>query len=352
LADTAQFVTWFNHFQGEPRLLLFLSPGCPSCLAGARWLEQQVLAPAPELGVRVFALWFPSVSSEMLPPESGRWDESLLQDPRVVHVWDGEHQLNEILAASVDLEGPTRASLGRTFGGLSWGRNLWDVYLLYGPEASWDEQPPAPAAAAYPVLQNREALRQALAADAPPPLADTGSTRFRIVPEASLVSYGVQETLAGRTLNYAIGVTNQVSGTINLDVENPAASQVSPITVNIQSFDSDNFLRDERIQWQFLESARFPIATFTATELRGLPNTYRPGETVEFEMVGELLVRETTVPVVFAVTAALVDGRLTGTAITQVRMSDFGFDPPRVANLIATENEVDITFDFVAEPVS
>ena len=42
------------------------------------------------------------------------------------------------------------------------------------------------------------------------------------------------------------------------------------------------------------------------------------------------------------------DERLTGQANTSVRMTDFDFDPPTVAGMIEAENNVDITFEFVA----
>ena len=43
-------------------------------------------------------------------------------------------------------------------------------------------------------------------------------------------------------------------------------------------------------------------------------------------------------------------GRLIGTATAQILMTDFGFDPPAIGDLIRADNEVIITFEFVAEP--
>jgi hypothetical protein len=31
-------------------------------------------------------------------------------------------------------------------------------------------------------------------------------------------------------------------------------------------------------------------------------------------------------------------------------MTDYGFEPPDIANILRAENEVDITFEFVARP--
>lgn len=349
------FSTLFDQDQGKPRLLLFLTTGCSSCLAAARWLDHSVLAPNPDLDLRVYALWFPMLSPQRLPSElSGRRDESVLNDPRVIHLWDRRRAANEWVAANVSLQGPERSSLRRTYGDLDWGTVIWDTFVFYGPQATWAEAADSAEAAAYPILANRPAIREALGLAQADVAGDgsEGPTRYHILPQESFVTYKVAETLAGRNFNYAIGLTNSISGSLQIDPGDPAASQVGPIQVTIRDFNSDNFLRDERIQNEFLESARYPLATFTPTELRGLPDSYTPGETVEFEILGDLTVRETTVPTTFAVTAQLAGTRLSGTATTQLLMTDFGFDPPAIANLIAAENEVDVTFEFVAVPSS
>jgi polyisoprenoid-binding protein YceI len=288
----------------------------------------------------------------MLPPDlSGRRAEGVLTDPRVVHLYDGQRLASQWFAENVNLEGPERSALGRTFDNLEWGEYVWDSYFLYGPEAVWEDSLPSALQSGYPIINRREEIRMALGVDIASVTADTtGATAYEIVSQESLVSYGVEETLAGRKFNYAIGVTNSIAGQMTIDPERPSASEVAPITVTIQDFSSDNFLRDERIQQEFLESARFPIATFTATELQGLPDSYTMGETITFEIMGDLEIRETVVPTTFNVEAKLENGRLSGTATSQILMTDFGFEPPSLANLIQTENEVDITFEFVAQP--
>jgi hypothetical protein len=41
---------------------------------------------------------------------------------------------------------------------------------------------------------------------------------------------------------------------------------------------------------------------------------------------------------------------LTGTATTTVQMTDFGFEPPNIANVLRAENDALLTFEFVARP--
>lgn len=354
LSQIGDLQALFNQDQGMLRLVVLLSPGCPSCIDGARWLQDSILAQGADLPLRVYAVWFPTVPGQMLPPDlSGRRAEGVLTDPRVVHLYDGQRLASQWFAENTNLEGPERSALGRTFGNLEWGEYVWDSYFLYGPEVGWEEGLPPALQSGYPIINRREEIRTALDVEVTPVTAETtGTTTYEIVPQESLVSYGVEETLAGRKFNYAIGVTNSITGQMTIDPERPSASEIGPVAVTVRDFSSDNFLRDERIQQEFLQSARFPIATFRPTELQGLPESYTMGETITFEIVGDLEVRETVVPTTFNVEAKLENGRLTGVATSQILMTDFGFDPPSIADLIQTENEVDITFEFVAQPAT
>ena len=348
------FSIFFDEDAARTRLVLVLATSCSSCLAGARWLEEEVLSANADANIQVYAVWFPLVPGNMLPSDlSGRRDESVLNDPRVIHFWDRQRVLNQWLAANAPLQGPERSSLRRTYGDLDWGAYIWDAYFIYEPGTTW-EAADSPLASGYPLIQNRENIRTALGVNAGPltTMNDDAATVYRILPTESFVFYGVRETFVGRDVNYAIGATNNITGAITLDRDNPPNSEVEPIVVNIRDFSSDNFLRDDRIRTEFLESNRYPLATFTPSAIRGLPGSYAPGETVEFEMDGDLEVRGVAVPTTFAVTARLEDGRLVGAATTQILMTDFGFEPPAIADLIAAGNEVDITFEFVAVPES
>ena len=84
----------------------------------------------------------------------------------------------------------------------------------------------------------------------PTAAAAAGLTRFVIDPAQSTVSYGVGETFLGQNNRYAYAVaaTSVVSGEIMVDFENPAASTVGEITVDISAFQSDKERRDKAIQ--------------------------------------------------------------------------------------------------------
>ena len=187
----------------------------------------------------------------------------------------------------------------------------------------------------------------------PPTAAPTNTveiTRFLIDTNQSSVSYGVGETFLsqGNRYNYAIGVTTIVSGEILVDTNNPSDSTIGEITVDISAFQSDKSRRDKAIRDRWLQSSKFPVAVFSPTELRGLPNQYTHGDVLDFEIAGNLTVRDVSRPTIFTAKVSMNDERLTGQANTSVRMTDFDFDPPTVAGMIEAENNVDITFEFVA----
>ncbi len=174
---------------------------------------------------------------------------------------------------------------------------------------------------------------------------------FRIVPGESRVTYEVAETfLDGNRFNVAIGSTGGVEGEITIDPDNVPAATIGTISVDISQFTSDNNRRDNALRDRFLESATFPVATFEPTQIEGLPESYTEGESVSFQVTGDLTVRETTRQVTFDVTVSGTPDELTGEAGTTILMSDFGVGPISIAGILNTEDEVKLSFTFVARP--
>ena len=189
------------------------------------------------------------------------------------------------------------------------------------------------------------------AAGAPGP-APSGPQRFVIVPAESQVSYRVAETLFNQNnrLNIAVGTTNVIKGEITVDRARPASSRMGTITVDISQFKSDSARRDNMIRQNWLESSKFPIAEFTPTEIRGLPEAYQDGREVLLQVVGNLKIRNAVKPTTFTVTVKLDGAMLTGTAATTILMTDFGFDPPSIFGILRAENEAHLELRFVAKP--
>jgi polyisoprenoid-binding protein YceI len=125
---------------------------------------------------------------------------------------------------------------------------------------------------------------------------------------------------------------------------------LGPVAVDISQFQSDSSRRDNKIRSDFLESAQYPIATFTPLEIEGIPAEYTNGDPVNIMIAGDLTIKETTQPVTFEVSAQLDGEILTGEATTMILMSDFGVGPISILGMLETEDEVLLDFSFVARP--
>jgi polyisoprenoid-binding protein YceI len=120
--------------------------------------------------------------------------------------------------------------------------------------------------------------------------------------------------------------------------------------VDVSQFQSDSGRRDGAIRRQYLESSRYPMVTFTPTQIEGLPESYTEGQELQLKVSGDLTIREVTKPASFDVTLKLEGGQISGQATTKFLMSEFGFGPISIAGILNTEDQVAITFDFVARP--
>jgi polyisoprenoid-binding protein YceI len=216
--------------------------------------------------------------------------------------------------------------------------------------------PPAAAPSATgPAATSVSTAAPAASATSAPAGAATpaaGITVYKIVPGESKVSYEVTETFLNQNnrINVAVGTTNTINGSINADKSNPGATTVGPITVDVSKFASDSGQRDRMIQRSFLESNTYPTATFVCKVITGLPASYAEGTDYTFQMNGDLTVKTSTQPVTFQVTANLKGDTLSGSATTQVLMSQFGVGPISLLGILQTQDEVKITFNFVARP--
>lgn len=223
------------------------------------------------------------------------------------------------------------------------------------PAAAPTEAPPAAPPAAAPT----EAATAEPPAINPVEIVPSGTRTFVIVPQESEAAYIVdEEFLAGAASRLGIqagkvkttGATSQVNGSLALDFGDSVPQLVSgDFTVDISTLSSDQNRRDNRIRQEWLQSARYPIATFTATSIQNAPASYNEGEEASFQLAGDLTIRETTVPVTFDVKATLQGDTIAGEATTQVKMTDFGFQPPAMGGLLTVGDDTVIQLKFTAK---
>lgn len=102
-------------------------------------MQNQLLAQYSSEQLRVYAVWLPMLWSDARVT----WNGKTLPDTRVIHFWDGDLQVGGWFAKRVD-----------GFEGVA-----WDVYYLYGPDATWETVPSRLVGSGGTIYGERERLK-------------------------------------------------------------------------------------------------------------------------------------------------------------------------------------------------
>ena len=173
---------------------------------------------------------------------------------------------------------------------------------------------------------------------------------YRIASDdRSSVSYRIAEERAGTTAT-ATGTTVAVAGDIAIDAEDPNASRVGTIAVNVEQLSSDSNLRDQRLRTEFLYSSDYPLAEFTTTEVTGL-DALVDDQAADLVVDGYLQIAETVAPATFEGVASLDAEVLEATLATSISLANFGIGPIEVPGLVSTDDTVHLELDLVADRI-
>ena len=179
-------------------------------------------------------------------------------------------------------------------------------------------------------------------------VASDGVIVFTIVQAESEVRFTLDELLSGIPTT-VVGATDQVAGEIAIDPTAPANSQVGVILINARTFVTDNNFRNRAINNEILETDEFEFVNFTPTSVIGFPENPAVGEPLEFQIIGDLTIRDITHEVTFDVTVtAASETRLEGSASAMIARTDFDLQIPNVPRVADVDEEVLIEIDFVA----
>lgn len=186
-----------------------------------------------------------------------------------------------------------------------------------------------------------------------PPSVVASPQLFRIVPEESEALFSVFETFP---LGTAVGRTSEIAGDVIVDFNSPANSQLGTIRINLRTLATDDFDRDSSIRCCVLLTSRpeFEFTDFVPTTITGLPDQVVIGQTIPFQVTGNLTLRGNTRPVNFDVSLTLSStSEIRGFATATVNRSDFGIlnDAQNGFDYHGVEEEVNLEFTFVARAV-
>jgi len=174
-----------------------------------------------------------------------------------------------------------------------------------------------------------------------------GAVTYTVASEESQASYSVEEELAGKGDVTAVGTTKSIIGEIVLDADgNPLAG--SRIDIDMRTLQTDETRRDNYLRTNSLESDTYPLATFILTGIENWEGSLADGDSVTFDMVGNLTVHGVTREVSWESTATLADEVLTGTATVEVEMGDFDIETPSVGFLLGIDETVKLDLAITA----
>ena len=177
---------------------------------------------------------------------------------------------------------------------------------------------------------------------------------FRISQDESQASFTIDEVLNGADKT-VVGTTSEVAGDIRLDLNDPAASEVGQIRVNARTLQTDSSRRDGAISRMILRSGQSDneFIEFKPTALNGLPDSASIGDTVAFQITGDLTVSGITQEVTFDATVDLTSQeQITGSAEATVNYADFSLSIPSVPQVASVADEVILGIEFVANRVT
>jgi polyisoprenoid-binding protein YceI len=173
---------------------------------------------------------------------------------------------------------------------------------------------------------------------------------FQIVPAQTTASYSVFENLVfeNKPNNDAIGTTNSVQGSFGIQTGTSPEVGSMTIKVDLRTLKTDSSMRDNYVQQHTLETDSYPYATFVSVSTQGLAGSYTDGQTVHFQLTGNLTMHGKTNKEVFDVQGKVVGKTVTGKATSSIFMTDFGIQPPNLADIAISQNKVAISITFTA----
>jgi polyisoprenoid-binding protein YceI len=178
-----------------------------------------------------------------------------------------------------------------------------------------------------------------------------GATRvFQIDQSGTTAEYNIYELLNGEDKT-VVGTTNQVAGEIALNPSDLSQSQVGELRINARTFATDSNRRDNAVARFVLrsEDAANEFIVFQPTQITGLSGSASVGDSVQFQVAGDLTVAGVTQNVIFDVTATLEsEQQLSGQAETVISREDFNLTVPQVPSVANVADDVTLKLVFTA----
>lgn len=170
--------------------------------------------------------------------------------------------------------------------------------------------------------------------------------RLAVVPEQSEARYRAREQLVRLPLpSDAIGVTKSITGTIVGKRDGTIVSSLSKISVDLRTLQSNERQRDNFLRQNVLQTDRYPYAEFVPIAAPGLPLSPPESGAAEFQLIGDLTIRNVTKRVTWNVKGNVVGDEATVQANTSFTFSFFNLTQPQVPVVLSIVDNIRLEVD-------
>ncbi len=209
----------------------------------------------------------------------------------------------------------------------------------------------AVAAAVAVVGTNVSPISAQRGGGAPPAANEDTKTGVKLeIAEGSRAVYRVREQLAGISFpSDAVGVTNDVSGTLYIRPDGSIDSARSKITVDLRTLKSDQDMRDGFIRGaRGLNTETHPMAEFVPRRAVGMPWPFpaAPPAQAGFQLVGDFTVYGNTREATWNIVATFSPQNVAGRAETKFTFDTYGIPKPQLARLLSVDDTINLELEF------
>jgi polyisoprenoid-binding protein YceI len=177
----------------------------------------------------------------------------------------------------------------------------------------------------------RFATALAVALTATALLADSRTYEIRKDPK-NLVEFHAEDTYDAFD-----GRTNGVSGTIVADPAKASASKVD-VSIDLTSLDTGITLRNREMRERYLQTSKFPNATFTSVSVAA-PDAIAANQPADIKVTGDFTLHGVTKRMTIPVRVVLFpDGRIHANSQFNIHMPDFDIHVPK--NILVTVDDM------------
>ena len=142
------------------------------------------------------------------------------------------------------------------------------------------------------------------------------------------------------------GRTNRVTGAITADATAPASSTVE-VTIDLGSLDTGVALRNKEMRDLYLETHKFPNATFRSVAVTG-PTSIQLNQPADINVTGEFTLHGVTRRMSIPVRVVLIpDGRIHVTSRFNLKLAGFSIKVPHNI-LVTVDDQVPVRLDLWA----